>query len=95
MGTAQTTIESFKILQPELNNLPDLNNRENAIFEVFRKAKCRLTDRDIAKFLGWSINRVTPRRGDLAKKGYIEEAGLDYDFETNRRVQTWRLTNRV
>lgn len=33
------------------------------------------TDREIADHLGWPINRVTGRRGELVKAGFIEKVG--------------------
>lgn len=85
MTVTQTSLASFKAV------LPHLNDKQNVMLEAFKKANCRITDRDLAKFLGWSINTVTPRRGELLKLGYIEEAGLTFDYETNRRAMTWRL----
>lgn len=91
MVVTQTSINSYIALLPELNNM------ENRVFEVFKNAPkgCRLTDRDIAKFLQCTINRVTGRRNKLVKKGYLEPAGVTYDFETNIHVQTWRLSQGV
>lgn len=89
MGIRQSSISSYIIA------LPTLNAKQNVVFEAFLKANCRITDRDLSKFLGWSINTVTPRRGELVKMGYVEDAGLTFDYETNRRVMTWRLKRRL
>ena len=46
-------------------------------------------DRQIAEFLDWPINRVTPRRGELFTAGKIENFGLR-KYE-GRAVNWWRV----
>lgn len=50
------------------------------------------TDRMIADHLGWPINRVTPRRGELLSAGLIQPAGIRKDQESNRSVNWWKVT---
>ena len=49
------------------------------------------TDKQIASYLGWEINRVVPRRNELASPelGLIVEAGTTKN-ECNRTVITWQ-----
>jgi DNA-binding MarR family transcriptional regulator len=48
------------------------------------------TDKEIAQSLGWEINRVTPRRGELENLGLIVSSG--YLVQANkRRAHTWRI----
>ena len=48
------------------------------------------TDKQLAKFLQWPINYVTPRRGELVKKGLVREMGtVEHD---GRSVMVWMAT---
>ncbi len=60
----------------------------DAISELCRKG-WRPCDSDLAAFLGWSISRVTPRRGELVADGLVVPAG-NKRAETGRRVACWR-----
>lgn len=51
------------------------------------------TDKDIANKLGWEINRVTGRRGELVIEGKVISDGKRKDVKTNRPVNYWRLTH--
>ena len=57
----------------------DLSARQAEVLEAARECFLLLgapfSDTDLAKLLNWPINRITPRRGELVKRGYIEEAG--------------------
>lgn len=44
------------------------------------------TDSEIAAYLCWPINCVTPRRGELEKKGMIVCCGVT----EGRRMMVWR-----
>jgi len=46
-------------------------------------------DKQVASYLGWAINRVTPRRGELVTNGLIMEQKKAKDPETNRTVSYW------
>lgn len=95
MTVTQTSLSSYKVfLQEAQIAKPKLHPKQEIMLSAFKKANCRITDRDLAKFLGWSINTVTPRRGELVKLNLVEEAGLTFDYETNRRAMTWRLKRR-
>ena len=45
------------------------------VLKAIRTAKKPVCDRDIADQLGWTINRVTGRRGELENLGLIESVG--------------------
>tara|TARA_R110002020_G_scaffold367700_1_gene579602 strand:+ start:443 stop:643 length:201 start_codon:yes stop_codon:yes gene_type:complete len=47
------------------------------------------TNRNIAKTLGWEINRVTGRVTELVNKGMVKANGTIFDKNTNRTVTTW------
>lgn len=61
-----------------------------AAIEQLGRDAGRPSDQDIARHLGWTINRVTPRRGELEKAGLIVEAGTKRNA-FNRQVQCWRI----
>lgn len=88
MTVQQTSILSFKA------TLPTLSHKQAVMYEALKKVKAPVTDRELTKILGWPINTVTPRRGELEKLGYIEHADYTFDLETNRHTKTWRLTRR-
>ena len=47
------------------------------------------TDVQIAHGLGWTINRVTPRRGELETLGLIIDAGYTVQ-QSGRRAHIWK-----
>lgn len=68
---------------------PNLGQRQNDVLNaIMFLGKC--TDQQIMKHLGWPINCITNRRGELLKKGLIKEAGLIKN-EGNRLVTTWEV----
>ena len=48
------------------------------------------TDQAVALRLGWAINRVTPRRGELVEQQRIYKAGVVKGW-TGRRMAWWQL----
>jgi len=65
-----------------------VNERQQAILDVLSIGP--MTDKAMAKRLGWPINRVTPRRGELVSQGLVVAAYEDRDEETKRRCVVWR-----
>jgi hypothetical protein len=49
------------------------------------------TDKEIAAVLGWPINSVTPRRGELVSGGYVVSVGISVDMKTGRKVNKWKI----
>lgn len=47
------------------------------------------TDQEVAKALGWSINRVTPRRGELYKKGLVRQGENRQCSVTKGQAAEW------
>ena len=54
------------------------------------KTKGKVTNRMIAKTLGWDINRVTGRVTELVGLGLVDTEGTTYDKDTNRTVTLWK-----
>lgn len=66
-----------------------INDNQQRVLEVIQKlGECN--DKQIAGVLGWPINRVTPRRGELVEFGYVEKVGTQKDKVTNRMVNYWK-----
>ena len=53
------------------------------------KSKGKVTNRMIAKHLGWDINRVTGRVTELVSLGMVTANGTHKDKRTNRTVTLW------
>lgn len=67
----------------------NLGDKQQKVLEaIISLGKC--CDKKIAAFLGWEINRVTPRRKELADLGKIEMDGIERN-EQNRPVQVWKF----
>jgi len=68
--------------------LQDLGDKQRQVF----KALCNIqpaSNRQIALYLGWSINRVTPRVLELRKLGKVTDWG--FISECGRRVFAWKI----
>lgn len=66
----QTSLFAWHEIQPRISA------SQQSVLDVIRENP-GVTDKDIAKMLGWEINRVTPRRGELEKMGKITHMGID------------------
>ena len=63
--------------------------KQQTVYGVI-KSKGKVTNRNIAKVLGWDINRVTGRVTELVNKGMVTSNGTYYDKQTNRTVTLWK-----
>ena len=83
----KTSRESWRLIQPKLGK------RQRQVLQVFLDSPSTWvwSDRELSMMTHLPINVVTPRRGELYKKGLIEPADVRWDDETKRRVQMWRL----
>ena len=70
----------------------DLGRRQgevlDAIAELCRRGE-RPCDADVGDYLHWTINQITPRRGELAAARRIVHAG-DKIGKMGRKVACWR-----
>lgn len=79
----KTQVDSFNELQTEIND------RQKSVYSVLTvHGNC--TNREIAKYLQWDINRVTGRVTELVSKGMVMAYGTHYDNETKRTVTLWK-----
>ena len=79
----QTSILAYRSLTKD-----KLNEKQQEVLEKIEDL-FPICDRQIAESLGWGINRVTPRRGELLTKGKIIEAYTGVDI-TGRKVTFWK-----
>lgn len=66
----------------------DLNRREKELLAILEGD---MSDRDMARKLGWEISSVNGRRNSLVEKGRVEESYRATSPATGRRVIYWRL----
>lgn len=72
----------------------DLSARQAEVLEAIALLHARgrqPSDQDVAAWLGWTINRVTPRRGELQDHGLVLMAGHK-TAATGRKVAYWAPT---
>jgi len=81
----------FKTSRPAYEEAKtNIGDKQLKVFETIKKlGPC--TDAQIADFLGWPINRVTPRRGELIDLKMIIADGKRRDQKTKRLVNFWRI----
>lgn len=77
-----TTLEAFKIIQPSLGEL------QQTVYDVISNYP-GMSNHDIARFLHWEINRVTPRVKELRDMGVVIMSHYKKDHITNKRVMCW------
>ncbi len=66
-----------------------VGKRQGDVLRALRELT-EATDQEIADFLAWTINRVTPRRGELVERELIV-AARHKDGPFGHRVTVWRL----
>ena len=71
-------------------SLEHLSDKQQAVLDCIRQHPHGLSDRDISIILGWPVNRVTPRRNELAEMHKIYTSGNRWDDETRRNVAVWK-----
>ena len=70
------------------NQLNHLNDKQKSVL-IYVHGHPDCSDKDIAEGLGWTINRVTPRRGELEDLGIILSWGTK--LQNHRKVHIWRV----
>jgi DNA-binding MarR family transcriptional regulator len=74
-----TSIEAF-------HSLKNLGAKQQAVLDELTNP---MTNRQLARRLGWEINRVTPRVNELVALGFVTEHGTTIDQDTNKRAILW------
>jgi len=80
-----TSLEAYRSLE-------NISNKQQIVLRAIKRlGTC--CDRQIAEYLHWPINRVTPRRGEILDMGLVEDAGTRKDI-TNRTVTFWKVAEK-
>jgi len=79
----ETSLEAYKVLEPELGNL------QRTVYNVIIDHP-GMSNHDIARYLHWEINRVTPRVKELRDRGIVFFSHYKTDSITERRVICWK-----
>ena len=79
----KTQVKSLKALKPTIGM------KQQTVYGAI-KLLDKATNRMIAKYLGWDINRVTGRVTELVGLGMVTSDGTHKDNETNRTVTLWK-----
>jgi transcription initiation factor IIE alpha subunit len=67
----------------------DLQKKEKLVLGALIALKGRATNREIAAYLQWEINRITGRTFSLHEKGIINAGKKVVDPETQRPAIQW------
>ena len=67
----------------------EVNDRQQDVVGALRILG-EASDQQIAAHLNWTINRVTPRRGELVEMNLVARSRVGFN-ETGRKVSYWRL----
>ena len=78
-----TSLEAYDEMKPMIG----ISRR--AVYEAIMTGG-PVTNSEIARTLGWSINRVTPRVLELRAMGLVEDSGTRPCTVTGRRCHAWR-----
>lgn len=89
------TIATTSLFAYQTAVLPRLGERQREVLAVFEdKPDTSFTQKDVKDALGWEINQITPRVGELEKMGYIEENGQTISAH-GRPAKVYRLKQRL
>lgn len=69
---------------------PTLGERQKVIYNALR-SRPNFTNTELAEYLNFPINTVTPRVGELRKLGLVRQAGIRTCKITGRTVISWEV----
>lgn len=78
-----TSLEAYQSI------LGDITNRQMAVLRCLLKSP--KTNKQISEILERPINEITPRVGELVKKGLVKAIGKVKDKITNKSVTVWAV----
>jgi hypothetical protein len=73
--------------------LDKLSDKRKKVLDVIRDYPNGIFDKQISMLLGWDINRVTGRRGELEKMGLIESVGRKISPYSKIPVHHWKVSD--
>ena len=71
----------------------DLQKKEKLVLGALIALKGRATNKEIAAYLDWEINRVTGRINSLHEMGVVQAGIKVTDPSTQRKAQQWVFTS--
>ena len=83
LGYNQNSLFAYSFIQPKLTDC------QKEVYDAMRAMNRQFTDKELAHFMSYEINRITPRRGELLKKGLIRKAG-DV-IRDGRKASLWEI----
>jgi len=81
----QTSLEAWLEIQPKISG------RRKQVFLALYELR-EATNMEIAKHLGWSINRVTPRVLELREMDVVEQSCIRECEVTKHNARAWKLS---
>ena len=84
MTVTETSLEAFEKV------LPKIGQKQMEVYETLLNSKIPLTNMEIAKFMNWSINRVTGRVLELRILKLVKFAGRRPCRITKNNANVWR-----
>lgn len=84
-GIQYTSLEAYQALTKEA-----LGQRQRLVFKALGMMG-GASDKELSFALGWPINTITPRRGELEEMGLIECSGEQLDEKTERHEMIWSV----
>lgn len=89
MGVRATSREAFFT-----DVQPKLGQKQMQVYVALQMSRRPVNNQELADYLGWPINSVTPRVQELRELGKVEEACRAVYPKTNRRVIYWQPVKR-
>ena len=80
----QTSLKAYESIKDRLGE------KQIKVLQILQINRIPLTNGEIAKLLGWSINRVTPRIFELRQRKCVINADKRNCKVTNRLCLTWK-----
>ena len=80
----QTSLEAFVRIRPRISP------NQRIVLDVIEKSVFGITNMEIAVFLGWSVNRVTPRVNELVIDNRVFSCCVRNCFITGYKAHAWK-----
>ena len=84
-GIQYTSLEAYRALTREA-----LGERQRLVFKALQEMG-QASNKELSFALGWPINTITPRRGEIEDMGLIQCVGEQLDEKTQRHEMVWEV----
>lgn len=88
MGSADTSLHAYALASQHLGKT------QKAVLDALRFFP-DATNAEIADYMDWPVNRITPRMGELRKQGLVLDAGRRRCKVTGSTAHAWRAKHPV